>query len=287
METLILTKENKNKTSHRLNLGFLSKLKNSVVVEAFNKKTGWKMDIKDILDKYEVPDVVMIHAHNNLAVDVLKQFPSSCLKVIIAVDSYKIQKNDEWDFYRNFDLVILRHSINDNKTPVTNYWLPFSASEEEFYPDKIEAKKNSVSFVGTTGKEKYWQRAEAIRNLGDLVVNYGKNIKEYSNILRSHTMCLNSAEINSPFGKVFEIMMSGSIVVTPRFNGMNDLKGFSKDMFCLYKEDCSDINLNVREWLNDMDRIKENSKKSYDAVYKYHTDTVRIKELYNILKEEL
>lgn len=295
MRIVLITKRDKNTTSPRLNEWFLQRLgefKNVklISVEAYihNKQRILKSP-KYIIDNYK-PDVVICHAHVPCLDGYFKEFKNQ-LKIMVAVDFWKIIQQNKLNWYYNndFDLTIHRHHLPSiKKVDTETVWLPYSASHKEFYPGNIRLPY--IGFVGNCMSPQYEERRWAIhyldaagllvhnrRNRG--IVRYNNN---YARFLRLFDGVLCSSEFDSPFGKLFEIMGSGSIPLVPEFPGKDIL--FWKDTMLHYKKDCSDIEEKAKLILNDKDLRKEMSDKALKNFKKMHTDNHRIQELNDIIQ---
>ena len=184
-------------------------------------------------------------------------------------------------------MTIHRHFLPSiKKVKTETVWLPFSASHKEFYPQDF--KLSCIGFVGNCMSPQYTERRKAIHYLdGEGLIVYNRGHRglirhNYPRFLRLFQSILCSAEFDSPFGKLFEIMASGSLPLIPEFSGKELL--FWEDTMIHYKKDCSDIEDKARLILNDHDMRNEMTKKSYDNFRELHTDDIRIKELYDIIK---
>jgi len=290
MKFVFITPSDKPITAHnyRINIGFIHKL--STLCEAHEIKAYNKNSIlikaSDIYDEYK-PDAFLLLAHSEVLNGYLRNI--SCLKVMIAVDFYKVIERQRFDWYKNnkFDLVAQR-GIYDTKlfdkhigTPC--FWLPYCADEKEFYPYDGE-KIPLIGFSGTISSS-YKQRKKAIELLeeNNLIDNGGKITEPllYTSFLRKHVAMLTSTEISksgirSPHVRMFEIMASGSMVLSPGFDH-NLLSG----CYMKYKDDCSDIVEKARSIIHNTYKYDIMIKKGYEDFLKNHTDNIRVKELYD------
>lgn len=304
MKIVVITKENKNVHSGRINLDFIKKLKPYCdefhVVPVYNGKDKKVFfPAKKVYKKYK-PDIMICHAQTPLLDGYFKNV--KCMKVIVAVDFYKIIKGKRFSFYKNnkFDLMIYRNCLHKEERDyikIPNVWLPWSADENIFRPKK--QFNNKMSKIGFSGKYApkniYYQRNKAINLLknNNLLKNYGKvGYKKYPKVLRSHLSMLTSAEdllsLGRPgytFAKLFEIMASGSIPLIPPFK---EEKIFFKDKpkaFVKYASDVSDIVEKAKFISLNRNLMKEMSYNAYKIFAEKHTDTMRIHEFCQYLKE--
>ena len=303
MKVVHITPSFKDETSYnyRINIGFLKKLSkycDFISIEGYGKGiTLW--NAKTLYDMHK-PDVMILGAHADCLTSYFAEVP--CLKVMVAVDYMKmaLRGNLYWYHSNKFDLVIHRgyydKEMFDRNVGIPSTWLPYSADDKVFYPTKVP-KVNKVGFVGTTGigTKYYKQRQEAIKSLDEAgLIEYSKERivgSEYPKALRKYTAYLTDtklgrSEIYSPHAKAFEIMASGSILLTSPFGNM-DLFFSGKDSMVTYKNDCSDIVSKAKELLEDKDRAEEIAINGHKDFLEKHTDELRVKELYGHLKNLL
>jgi len=283
------------KLNFRINIGFINKLSTLCTeyygIQAYNKNSIL-VTSQEIWEKHK-PDAILLLAHNDLLDSYLKNIP--CLKVMIAVDYRKIVERNKFYWYKNnqFDLVIQRGVYDiesfQKHIGIPSVWVPYSADEKEFYPTKWKIPK--VGFTGTISRVAYTQRREAIELLEqENLINNGGKIGgiQYAPFLRLHramltdTMLGNSG-IRSPHAKMFEIIASGSVLLSPGF----DHNFLSEDCMVKYRDDCSNIVEKGKWILTNKDECDKISKNAYNEFLKSHTDTIRIKELYNHISNML
>ena len=193
--------------------------------------------------------------------------------------------------HHEFHLIIRRHFYYQRQ-PLNTVWLPFSASEKEFYPDESIPRKNIIGFAGT-GIEGNVCRGHKIRQKAYKILlennlldkKHGKIVgAEYSKYLRSHTGSLACAgsTIHAPMAKCFEIILSGTALLTNMMENSTELFG-DKRCYFQYKDDCSDVVERAQEILNNPNKVDEVVYNAMNRVLSKHTDSKRVTELYNIL----
>ena len=286
MKVVIITHNRINPLYYRNNFGFLKKLEKVCecipVVVYDKKKNKIFFTAKEVFNKYK-PDVMICHAHSPVLEGYLHKI--SCLKVILAVD---IHKHDRNPFYKSngFNLILKRY--DDRKIKFPHVWFPFSVDELEFYPtDNKRIKK--IGFIGTYKPKVYERRRKAITKLSneDLLNNGGKIIGEgYSEFLRRYVGILSPNDVdNGPHAKLFEIMASGTLALTSNFDGKSIL--LKPNDFVVYKKDCSDVVEKAKWILNNPEQSKEIAINGLKTIKERHTNDIRIKELYGHLKNML
>jgi len=282
----------KNETAHnyRINIGFINKLStlcDYIPIQAYNKDS-LVYTAKELYEQYK-PDAMLLLAHSEVLRGYLKDIP--CLKVMIAVDFHKIVKRNNYSWYKDngFDLVLFRGIYNktlfDKHIGVASVWLSYSADEKEFYPRNWNVV-DRIGFAGTTSTTSYAQRRTAIEKLteADLIDNGGKIVgNDYPMFLRSHISMLtdtaiSDSGINSPHAKAFEIMASGSVLLSPPMDS-----DIITNYVC-YKGDCSDVVEKSQYILENKDRAREMASNAYDEFRDKHTDIIRIRELFELLR---
>jgi spore maturation protein CgeB len=281
------------KLNYRINIGFINKL-NTLCdyrgIQAYSKNNILH-SAEELYSKYK-PDAILLLAHSDILNGYLKDIP--CLKVMIAVDYRKIERDNKFYWYKNnqFDLVIQRGAYNitsfQKHIGIPSVWVPYSADNKEFYP--IKERINKIGFTGTTSNNSYAQRRKALQLLEkeNLINNTGKlNGEGYSSFLRIHRAMLTDTQTKdgrrSPHAKMFEILASGSVCLTPDF----DYNFLPNDCYVKYKDDCSDIIEKAKWIMNNKEETDIIANKGYNEFLKYHTDTIRIKEVYQHINQML
>uniref|UniRef100_A0A6M3IYQ9 Putative glycosyltransferase n=1 Tax=viral metagenome TaxID=1070528 RepID=A0A6M3IYQ9_9ZZZZ len=288
--------------ANRLHFGFILKLKdkndffaygpNRIDTDMFPLEFNEKIVVSDLISNFD-PEVIILPDPAFLSqprfIPLANTFKNSNVPVVLMdVDSYVRTNNKKWYLKTGIDLAIDR--VPGFEYPVRSTWIPLSANEEEFFNNPLE-RINAVVFVGggRYSRNKYYSvRQRAIRILeGNGLIDYLGHCgeKAYPEILRSYTIALSCSFpplCHSP-GKTFEIMASGTALLTSRIEESKILFGDEQCLFT-YKEDCSDIVSLVKDILSDEDKIKEIAMNGYSAVCKKHLDKHRIVELQNILE---
>lgn len=309
MKIIVISFLPEQKFSSRQHLGFMRRLSKYFDYEyisgseIFNRK----LTAQEVFRIYK-PDVVIhydSHAPKGkrtmFSSDYFASFP--CAKVMIEVDFWKKAKGEknelkslwgglDWYVSNKFDLVIRRGCYEgvDNVYGIPSVWLPFSASNE-FHPGNGE-RKGVIGFAGalnyrgiiTGDVTGYWQRVDAINRLKEVNLlehcrtcrTLQGSTKVYPKFLRSVVAGLTSAETRSPFGKVFEIMVSGTILLTPDFDHKKALFG---DKECFVEYTSENIVDQAKRIINNPDWARRVAENGVEVIKKYHTSEKRILEL--------
>lgn len=264
----------------------------------------------DLMTDYS-PDVVIVHGLITAVIPYLQGV--TCAKVGIVTDfCYLLSHRDLMNEYVEcgIDIMFQRGTYDPGLDyPVSQIYWPFSANPEEFYPG-AERRRNKIGFAGSLDNPVYNQRriaGDALSRAG-LVSVCRKCFKGadpdgvYPYFLRSHVAALTSTQMDhvptsvrlgppkpadmppTPRAKTFEMMASATAVLTPPFYMQENIFPGVEDVCFWYKRDCSDI-LQVAEGvLTDTPRTRRVALAGYRHFLQYHTDAIRIKELYDHLE---
>jgi spore maturation protein CgeB len=211
-------------------------------------------------------------------------------KVLIDEDSH-YEKDDNWVFESNFQLTFQRHYSQAIRKDwkVKTLWLPFSVNIDVFKPDPSISRINKVCFTGSmTGPYSDRIRAiEALQKEGliDVFPTRVKVGQEYVKTLQSYSICLSGAsDYNICAAKNFEIVASGSVLLTNYFSGMEKLF----DTRFIVEYGTYDVVQIAKIVLDGSQKEWERVTASgIDHIKRYHTDEIRTKQMIDILKKEL
>jgi len=309
MNVLWIHGGNPNGNSKRLHIGFRDEFSrlcssfNSIEARTLadkNKKTK-RVIVHNTIDKYidrYNPDVVICYAKtksfNHLPLSYLVDV--SCLKVMIEVD-YK-HKFIPWYKSNKFDFIFQRgcHARNDiNKIGIPIAWLPFSANHKIFKPNPEITLEKRIKKVGIPANinKAYPQRKNIIKALKkyDLFSKSNKRKvinKEYVKFLQNVLINVSTGEkINTPRGKVFEIMGCGSILLTTKCYGMNILFDPKKQCYIEVNDNLDDLWDKCNDVINNKSLANKIQQSGRLEFLKKHTEEIRTRELYNGLQNLL
>ncbi len=269
---------------------------------------GPKYGGSDLMAEYS-PDVIIIYGHATGIVPHLRGI--HCAKVAIVTDfCYLLPNKTLMNEYVEcgIDIMFQRGTYDpDLDYPVPQVYWPFSANPEEFYPGN-GVRQNKIGFAGSLGNPVYDQRriaGTALSRAGLFSVCKGCHKGAdphgiYPEFLRRRVAGLTSTQMDhipsirpgdpkpadlppTPRAKTFEMMASGTAVLTPPFYAQGNIFSEAREICFWYKRDCSDVVRVAQEILNDTDRTREVALAGYDHFLEYHTDGIRIKELYSHL----
>jgi len=263
------------------------------------------MQLQDVINETEA-DVVLfggIRSFNYF----YKQLKTNIPKVLLLNEYISLKEKVRQNVKKMagfFDLSITRVRPNTRDYGIPAIWLPFSASDEfytEWSSDYLDKRNKRIVYRGTTrGQYPYMVRRNAISILEESGLLAGakvskRNKKKYSVRIHNYPRdlklyvgglsCAWSDWGETPL-KTFEIMASGTCLLTQQFNSIvrRELFDNRDDIYVTYKDDCKDIIKKAEGILYNMDKTKEITKNALDLINKNHLDKHRMKELYDILE---
>jgi len=167
----------------------------------------------------------------------------------------------------------------------STYW-PFGVDETIF--SSCENKTDKIIFMGSRRAPEYHIRATAYGLLSSagLLQNSGiLDVNAYANIINKYSGMLTcSSTWHFAMAKLFEGMLSGTAMLSNRFNGCDELF-FGKKVWYEYNDDCSNIIDVANDLLNDKDKRKHITDTARKICLEHHTHTHRLIELKNIITE--
>ena len=213
-------------------------------------------------------------------------------KVCLEVD-YHYEKDDMWYQKMGVDLILQRHySQSLRRQTVPMGWLPFSVNPEIIKPNLEKIRNRKICFAGSLRSNKrntYRYRKMACEilsrsNLIDVFSHKEKVGVRYVSCLQDYVSHLSSGSMfDLTSGKNFEIMASGSVLLTNKFSGMEKL--FPPNTYCLYKNDCSDITRKAERIIRDDSYREQIAQEGRKCILKKHTNNIRAKEFISILEK--
>lgn len=259
------------------------------------------------MDEYKM-DAVVVYGSIQSLVPYLKSL--HCAKVAVATDScYMFPVKEIMDRYVEcgFDLMLQRGTYDpDLEYTTPQVWWPFSADPDEFHPGTSKPRINKIGLAGSLGNGVYSRRKIAAQKLSDanmlsvcLYCHKGADPDgTYPAFLRAHVAGLTSTQMDgipperpgcplpmdlppTPRAKTFEMMASATGVLTPPFFMQENLFPEAREVCFWYRHDCTNVVRVAGEILNDSERAREVALAGHDHFLRYHTDEIRIKELYD------
>ena len=261
-----------------------------------------KLTMQDLRKLFDF-DIILIGYKNRMFIDVAeketwlpKDFSTiNVPKILMESDYHKWRKND-WITQNNIRCILHRHKSNvlrgeEDFPDIVHIWHPFSIDTAVFTPSN-KNRIEKICFVGTDGAApkiyQYRINASNILSKHDLLVNkrqiYEQSYIQCLQTYISHLNCSSTYNIDS--GKMFEIMASGSVLLTDDcYNGIKEL--FDDNTYVLYKRDYSDIIAKAKLIIENPNLRKYITKGAIDCILKKHTHQQRCMELIQILEQQL
>lgn len=251
-----------------------------------------KLTIEDVVNKLE-PDIILHYQSlvAKKAIKYIKGFDKLKIpQVMLEVDYHDVEDKG-WYRENKMELLIYRGwyaPIELKLAKLPFVWLPHAASAE-FYTTG-EERYNKFVFAGSgrySANILYRIRQHTIRilegaNLLDWVGNVG--YEPFPGVLRSYTCAFTDAcgTMVSPIGKTFEIMGSGTALLSQHFEGENVLFG-EKPPITFIQDNVSDAKRLATKMLENPEKTANMAKRGLRIINKQHRYTHRAYELYQIL----
>ena len=249
--------------------------------------------IEDVIREIN-PDIILVHTYVlNKWLPSLKNVKN--IPVIYITGDYCDEYVENFCKFHNIDYMIHRNLYDKDildyeKIPYV--WLPWAATSD-FYTTTVdnylENRINKIVFIGSSQKGyKYYKvrrialdilEKSNILERKDIVgyIKYPYELKQYIGGLS----CTGDT-LHTPYGKIFEIMASGTALLTQWFHKQDVLFG-KEQCFFTYKDDCSNIVSQANIILNDIDQVKEVTQNALSVINKYHLEHYRLLEFRDIL----
>lgn len=209
---------------------------------------------------------------------------------------FHMNRPDEKNWYRDrkVDLLLVRHlsALNyhkDNSIPIQ--WFPCSVNEKIFKPDFNKQRKEKICLISGYGINyyKYRNTAGKILESKKLIDIYPKRFigKDYIDNLQTYICHLSGSSIRAITpAKMFEIMASGSVLLTDEGEeyGLKEL--FPNDSYATYnKKTYYDLIPKAKEIVVDKDYRNHLIQKALKCIKSQHTHEIRAQELLNIITD--
>jgi hypothetical protein len=276
--------------------------------------------MEDILDLCGMPDVILLHQHINASAMIPSDFAESRIpKALMLFDTYINEDNNanlkkaKFTEEQNIDLVIrrgCRSFYDEDLWLVPSVWLPFSVREENYYTDPatryLYGRRNKVTFVGggyesrnklyvslkkavNTLKEARFEEDDVPLDQFTSIFTYQGivGVGAYPNALKTCVAALSYSfeQYKGHPAKLFELMGSGTAVLTTSFSNKKELFG-EEDCFWEFSNNCHDL-VNVAKRVLDPNERKDLYRVTNNAlrvINSRHLDKHRIVELLEILE---
>lgn len=251
-----------------------------------------KLNMPDVIKELD-PDIIL-HYQSLIAkkaMSYIKDFDKLKIpQVILEVDYHDVEDKN-WYKDNKMELLIYRgwySQVELKKAKLPTVWLPHAASSEFF--NTGEKRYNKIVFAGSgrySENALYRIRQHVIRILENIdILDWVGNVgyEPYPEILRSYTCAFTDAcgTNVSPIGKTFEIMGSGTALLSQHFIGEEVLFGKNSPI-TFFQDNLSDVERVAIEMIENPKETAEMAKRGLHIINKQHRYTHRAYELYQIL----
>ena len=248
------------------------------------------------LRKYLKPNIVLLYTLGNVMGWIPRDFKDAQIpKVMVECDWWYVTKK-QWYEENHINLIIQRGRVDTNLSEVPSTWLPFSASEEfaKHQQTSLRRRARSIGFVGRGAEESlrygnvYQNRFKALQLLQQQKLVTVRGVvghEKYPDELGFFRCCFSDCgRLHSPPAKTFEIMASGTLLLTDHFKGYKRLFG-DKVVCKFYNRNRKDLVETARNITNGNTReLQVIVDTAVEEINNKHLDKHRIVELASILK---
>jgi len=303
--------------NHWYHMDFANVLKQQPNVDlmayGWNLETVWKelapitfnpiITAKDLKAEFDF-DVIIMDNKNRFFRDPRKKKTTQWLsdsffdgmnnipKIMIEGDyhQHKIQYlSEDWFMRTKIDLLLHRHVSNVKRSLIDfpyikSGWLPCSVDINKFKPNPNIQRTPLVCFIGGWSPGLYTYRNIAAKNLApsNLLKVYNQRLlgQDYIDCLQSYVSHLNcSSKYSITTAKMFEIMASGSVLLTDESDDYGLKELFVDESYCTYKRDGSDVIKKANLIINEPNYRDLVTNRAINCIKEKHTHEIRAKEL--------
>jgi len=200
----------------------------------------------------------------------------------------------DWYVNRQVDLLLVRHldNLKHSKTSrIPLRWFPCSVNNTIFKPNPEIERIEKICLISGYGLQTYKYRTLAGKVLSPtkLVDIYQKRFigDDYIQNLQSYSSHISGSGGRSgnhiTAAKMFEIMASGSVLLTDKGEeyGLKEL--FPGSSYCTYKRDGSDIITKSELIINEPDYREFVTNRAIKCISEKHTHEIRAQELIDLM----
>lgn len=213
------------------------------------------------------------------------------LKIMLEED-YHYEIDDTWHRNMGIDVILHRHfSQFKRRHKLAKRFFPFSVDIDMFNPITDKPRKNKVCLTGSCIEDIYVYRNRARIELGkhnliDTFISQEKIHKDYFDCLKEYKCHLSgTSRYDITPAKTFEIMASGSILLTNESEGLKEC--LDENSYITYNDEATDVARKAKEILNNEQHREEMIVKALSCIYRKHTHEVRALQFLEIIQELL
>jgi glycosyltransferase involved in cell wall biosynthesis len=206
-----------------------------------------------------------------------------CPKAAYFVDSHlNLGWHTQWAPYFDYVFIAQKEYIPDfQKAGCQNvYWLPLGC-DPEIHSQKTKTKEYDIGFVGTLVDRR---RIELTNKLyTEFNLHYEKVfLDDMANVFSKSKIVFNNAIKNDLNMRVFEVMSTGSFLLTDRAVGLEEMFVDGEDL-AIYEDE--NILEKVKYYLENEEERERIAKRGHQIVLKAHTYEHRCNELIKVCLE--
>jgi len=186
-------------------------------------------------------------------------------KMFWAIDTHLVNYLP-WLIQSNFDFISFNNPDDLLKYNIPNsFWMPYAASKKHHMVNYIDEKNRDIIFVGGLTPE----RERICKKFGIECLNaYGP---DYIKEMQSSKICFNQSISYDINAKYFEIVGSGSFMLTNYNENFHKFLNYNTDIEKMFYYSEEDLGDKIKYYLNNDSERESIAKSVKDFVYENHT----------------
>jgi spore maturation protein CgeB len=200
-------------------------------------------------------------------------------KLFWAIDTHLVNYLP-WILNSKIDIVAFNNPIDIPKYNLKNsFWMPIAASKKHHMIKYSDKKIRDIVFIGgLTPERHYLCQKFGIEHL----MTFGQ---DYIKEMQSSKICFNKSISYDINGKYFEILGSGSFMLTNYNEQFHKFMEYNEDIAKMFYYSEEDLAEKIKYYLNNDKEREEIAKKAFDYVYNNHTWENRAELIINNFKK--
>lgn len=218
----------------------------------------------------------------------LNNLPKSVIKVMLLVDTH-INWKRRLPYFSLFDLILLvnKHQVKKlSKYNPNTIWLTYGGDTESFYKLPNSEKKYNVVFNGNIIPWVHYHRFFMLAYLklrGVDVLYSTARYKHHNKLFNEAKIVLNRTPLGGWNLRFFEVLSSGSFLMTDRSNSQID-EIFIDKKHLVYFDSLADLKNKIDYYLGHEAEREKIANRGYEYVRKYYSWDNQIKKMLKILR---